>query len=67
MNIHVIRFLYNLYIVLFGDSIEAVYVRKFYDSIVFDLNSEYMLNGLKIFNADDLEDYLSTYARVYNR
>ena len=67
MNIHVIRFLYNLYIVLFGDSIETVYVRKFYNSIVFDLNSTYMLYGLKIFSADDLEYCLSTYEKVYNR
>lgn len=67
MNVHVIRFLYNLYIEMFSDDIETEYVRQFYYCIVIDLNSRYMLNLLGIFNADDLEDYLSTYARVYNR
>lgn len=67
MNVHVIRFLYNLYIEMFSDDIETEYVRQFYYCIVIDLNSRYMLNLLNIFSADDLEDYLSTYARVYNR
>ena len=67
MNVHVIRFLYNLYIEMFSDDIETEYVRQFYYCIVIDLNSRYMLDRLSIFNADDLEDYLSTYARVYDR
>ena len=67
MNVHVIRFLYNLYIEMFSDDIETEYVRQFYYCIVIDLNSRYMLNLLNIFSADDLEDYLSTYARVYDR
>lgn len=67
MNVHVIRFLYNLYIEMFSDDIETEYVRQLYYCIVIELNSEYMLNLLGIFNADDLEDYLSTYEKVYDR
>lgn len=67
MNVHVIRFLYNLYIEMFSDDIETEYVRQFYYCIVIDLNSEYMLNLLNIFSADDLEDYLITYEKVYDR
>lgn len=67
MNVHVIRFLYNLYIEMFSDDIETEYVRQFYYCIVIDLNSRYMLNLLNIFSADDLEDYLITYEKVYGR
>lgn len=67
MNVHVIRFLYNLYIEMFSDDIETIYVRSFYYYIKYNLNSEYMLNLLGIFDADDLEDYLSTYEKVYDR
>ena len=67
MNVHVIRFLYNLYIEMFGDDIETEDVRQFYYCIVIELNSEYMLNLLNIFSADDLEDYLTTYEKVYDR
>lgn len=67
MKVYVIRFLYNLYIETFGYDIETEHVRRLYYFILIDLNSRYMLEGLNIFSADDLEDFLTLYGKVYDR